>query len=729
MPEVDEAVYFNGIDLTSGSYATPPVARSQLEAEIFQKHEEPENIAELRFRHRRATIHPLGVREGVDAEQVQEAGWGVIFAHDADPAVREALTPLLNLRAEQAGKFYHCFDGEHGFQPDDTKNSFLVRNGGGVGAADPEKVPYYLLIVGSPAKIPFSFQSQLDVVYAVGRIHFNTLQEYASYAQSVVDAEEGRVRLPRSAAFFSASHPEDRATLQSTADLAQPLAKSFHESHSGWSGSVDIAEAASRDRLEELLGGAETPALLFAAGHGALRQSGDSRQLCHQGAFICSDWPGPKKWKHGQIPERYIFAGNHIAADASLLGTIAFFFACFGGGTPQFEQYSKLEMRDAPLQIAPHPFLAHLPTRMLGHPRGGALAVVAHVDRAFNYGYRWGGTSQISHFEDAFKRLVRGVPVGHAFEFFNDRYAELATMVADAVETGDARLAGELVRLWTAHNDARGYAIIGDPAVRLPIARDGADQEEERPVVTVSEVKGVPTNDVQEVDCGEAQETEPGDVVEVPAPPREDTAREGQSSVRRGHMLDEPLPFSPRPVPGPKPDGMSDEAYQEMTAALMKAWVENVAADYRNNHEIFQRVLNAFMRSHYSTLIMYWILFVVGIGFFAIAVYLALLEGQAIAGAIFGGLGVVAFLSFFIARSTQSVEENLQFIAWLGIIYNSYWTKLAWTAFEEVDAQDVVDQATDDAIARLNKLIDKHAHLVRRRPSLRQEEAEDGGEG
>jgi hypothetical protein len=101
----------------------------------------------------------LGVIEGVDPKKLDQSGWGVIFAHDADPSIREALGELISLRQSQAGEYFRVYQGADGHRPDESKNKFLARHGAGPGPADPEKVPYYLLIVGDPQRIPYRFQS------------------------------------------------------------------------------------------------------------------------------------------------------------------------------------------------------------------------------------------------------------------------------------------------------------------------------------------------------------------------------------------------------------------------------------------------------------------------------------------------------------------------------------------------------------------------------------------
>ena len=101
-----------------------------------------------------------GLKEGLDPGRLDEAGWGVIFPRSGDStALREALAPLLDLRREQAGKkqerFFREFVGEDGYRDGESKVEFLARHGVGPGPADPDKVPYYLLLVGDPEAIPF----------------------------------------------------------------------------------------------------------------------------------------------------------------------------------------------------------------------------------------------------------------------------------------------------------------------------------------------------------------------------------------------------------------------------------------------------------------------------------------------------------------------------------------------------------------------------------------------
>ena len=42
----------------------------------------------------------------------------------------------------------------------------------------------------------------------------------------------------------------------------------------------------------------------------------------------------------GRSLRSFYFAGNDISDDAKLAGLMAFFFACYGGGTPQFDDFA-----------------------------------------------------------------------------------------------------------------------------------------------------------------------------------------------------------------------------------------------------------------------------------------------------------------------------------------------------------------------------------------------------
>lgn len=464
-------LWFNGLDGRQGGYLLPPVPPRHLADLACGATVDPARVRELQAwmacgegKARR------GLKEGLDPGKLDEAGWGVIFPGSADSAaLREALAPLLDLRRAQAGnrreRFYREFVGDDGYREGESKIEFLARHGAGPGPADPEKVPYYLLLVGGPEAIPFSFQYQLDVQYAVGRLGFEELEDYRRYAESVVAAETGGTgRRPR-ACFFAPANPGDPATGSTCAHLVQPVAAGVRRDQPGWRVETVLGEEATCGRLGGLLD--EAPAFLFTACHGLGFAAGDPDQRERQGALVCQDWPGPGP---DGIDREHYFAGEDVGEQARVHGLVAFCFACFGAGTPRWDDFTR-KSQGARRELSPGAFLARLPQRLLGHPRGGALAVVGHVERAWGFSLVWPDAGpQITAFESTVRRLLDGKPVGWAMEVFNQRYAELASDMAAEVEAlsfGKELDETVLAELWTASHDARNYTILGDPAVRV----------------------------------------------------------------------------------------------------------------------------------------------------------------------------------------------------------------------------------------------------------------------
>lgn len=503
MEELDELT-FNGIEGETGTYLLPTMTTLE--------------VAELS---RRVHIDQLkDVTVDIDRDDLSEAGWGVIFPWNLDLKIKKALRPLLEHRRRLAGNRYRELVYEQG----DTKLDILGRYGVGPGSVT-GKVPYYLMIVGGPEAVPFGFQYQLDVQYAVGRLHFDDSKSYRNYAEAVVEAEKKGTPRPRRATFFSVRSPDDKATRLSNERLVKPLLTNLQRDAHGWEISGMLEAAATKERLGQLLGGSETPALLFTASHGLGFRCDHPLQKSRQGALVCAEWPGPEAWKGKQVPEDHYFAAGDVTAGADLHGLVTFHFACYGAGTPWLDAFSFRRPGKKPEVIASHPFVAQLPQRLLGSPDGGALAVIGHVERAWGWSYFWdqGVGSQSQTFEDTLRRLLLGWRVGAAVEPMNRRYAELSTDFAELLEAemieGASSLDTEEIvgvegladartqvkgdrppprprrrrseteealkrrgRLWTARNDARSYVVLGDPAVRLavegPPQRNGGCQHD-----------------------------------------------------------------------------------------------------------------------------------------------------------------------------------------------------------------------------------------------------------
>jgi hypothetical protein len=490
MDDIDEVtntgrIVLNGIDGTTGQYLVPPKTTAEVAA-LARGETAPEvGLDPDATEHVRAASTRFALPFDVDPLDLARAGWGLIFAEGGAPAglsvddLKTALQPLADHRAKTSpASRLKVLD----YRPGEQVRAWLGRHGVSPGNIAPTKVPYYLTVVGDPSAIPFSFQYLLDIEYAVGRLSFDSIDGYRQYVESVVAYETGgAVPNAREIVYWGPRHAADAATQMSADHLITPLVTGFPPNvpvdEMELSPVADLVSFgmrclkrndATRANLAEVFhrgAGSKPPAVLFTASHGMGWPSEDPRQVPNQGALLCQDWTG-----FGTIqPQHYLTAAD-VADDAHVHGLVAFLFACFGAGTPELDDFMRTPAV-APPRLAPKPFVAALPQRLLSHPGGGALAVIGHVERAWGYSIKPPGVGpQLVPFRNCLGRIMSGEPVGHSTKDINERFSTLSTFLLEQVDptstlpkVSDA----DLVAAWVERNDSRNYVLLGDPATRL----------------------------------------------------------------------------------------------------------------------------------------------------------------------------------------------------------------------------------------------------------------------
>lgn len=394
-------------------------------------------------------------------EDLGETGWSIILP--SDPRIKEALLPLLKLREEEACAKHEGLYREYSVKRDylygDSKSSFLARQGRGPGPADPTRAPLYLLIVGSPREIPFSFQYQMGARYRVGRVHFEEVEAYYHYARSVAEADT--VSLDRKIAFFGVENLHDRPTEILAPRLIRPLAEALAADNPGWLIDAVLAEHATKAKLRSILSARPPAAITFIAAHGIRFSPGDHRYNSLQGAIVCSDWECG-----GGLPLRkHLFTATDLPNSADLRGTVIVFFGSHGAGSTR---YRKSEFSDGRPGIPVRPSVAPLPKRLLGNVAGGALAFIGHVNTVYKTSFDWDlEFPQVQSFEAALHAILSGQRVGAAMEQLCQRHAEIASELQ--LTRGTKGRLGSERKAFLRHAglDAAEYVLIGDPAVRL----------------------------------------------------------------------------------------------------------------------------------------------------------------------------------------------------------------------------------------------------------------------
>lgn len=465
-------IFLNGLNPITGDYLIPPLDEATAAAAAGAGNQTHPAVLKMHASLARKT---LGLPFPLQPEQIADAGWGIVTHAQEDPAVLQALEPLFQHRLQQIGNPATVkkltYNGE-------LFVDWLAAHDVAPGSVKPDKIPFYLVVVGTPERIPFEFTQLLDIEYGVGRLDLNSAADYSMYAQSVVEYDTNQAATnDKEVIFFGTRHINDMATQLSSQALVTPLAD-------GLDGGAGIAQAmkfasqkliggdATKERLLQILrrpSGQNPPAFLFSATHGLGWPSGDANQLAAQGALLCGEFKGVGFSPLPLTPDTYLTALD-LDASARVRGMIAFHFACFGTGTPRNDKFT-FKPPAPPVQLAPQAFFSALPKRLLSHPNGPALATIGHIERAWATSIQPPNTGpQIQPFQNAIAKILQGLPLGLALTDFSLAYGEFAILVGRMLADKLNGLAvddNKLAMAWIQQNDAEAYTLFGDPAIRL----------------------------------------------------------------------------------------------------------------------------------------------------------------------------------------------------------------------------------------------------------------------
>jgi hypothetical protein len=456
----------NGVDWTTGA-VLPAITGDDL------KHVDEDSAT---VRNRRSTEASFALADDeADPNNLADAGWGVIFGPTIGDDVRKALASLLTHRQSLAGPLYTEFPGAKAYRAGESVREWLKRHNVGFATVNPALgVPLYLLIVASPQDIPFEFQYLLDTYWNVGRLYFDDgdAAKYERYARQVV-AYETAATLPhgKRAAIFATANPGDRATGFFHNQVAKPFTLAGAGGppigqKQGFTIDALLGADASKAQLSELLAGKRPggkPALLLSGSHGVFADATVPDRLDKIGAIVTQQWePGER------LSADTTFSAPDLAALGSVEGLVHFFFACYSGGCPDFDTYKRLP-DGTRKRLLDATMVARLPQTMLAN---GALAVIAHIDRAFACSFQNERSGpQTQDMRNVLSRIMRGFCLGQALDNFNLRWAilsaELSGLLRDREIDAESVSDDLLASCWLTRDDARNYLLLGDPAVRL----------------------------------------------------------------------------------------------------------------------------------------------------------------------------------------------------------------------------------------------------------------------
>lgn len=426
-------------------------------------------------------------------DDLERQRWGVIApAGDAGDRLVDAIAPLLARRRGQQGPV-RVYRVPARMTVDEAARwkKRVFRSGSDVD----DDLPRYQVIVGDLDQVPLAVQQVQATDGFVGRIAFDDLDGYRAYADKVVRWEDRPAPAAEGHAILHAVRDGTSATRRGYEALIAPGEDILRRRRG--EGGVRYGElrvtGSERPTPEELwaAGAMDRPGVLLSLSHGvgvpragrpSAARGGSEQQRREQGAL--------------SFGAGGLVTGADVAGRGFLPGGMWLAVACFGAGTAETSDYrhwldtlrrtghagSEIEHV---LDTLAHerPFVAAVPKAALADP-GGPLAFVGHVDLAWTYSFfdlddrpRRRPGRIMGVIQALLNRHRAGVAVRKLMRFFAEVNTELTALQDEQARGGGHSITDhERARrghLWMLRQDLAGYVLLGDPAVRLPIADAG----------------------------------------------------------------------------------------------------------------------------------------------------------------------------------------------------------------------------------------------------------------
>lgn len=335
----------------------------------------------------------------------------------------------------------------------------------------PDQIPHYLLIVGSPAEIPWDLQYALNARYAVGRLDLDETG-MANYVACLRSGWRQAASHQDSTIFWATDHGPSDMSHTMREYVAKPTFEPFsHDRDTSPSALLIDRESggATRQLLLNALA-ARKPGLVVTTSHGVTCPDDDPRALSEILGMLVDD-------------DRAVIRPEDVLARWDPDGAIWYAHACCSAGAQGDSIYDDLFPPDTPIGkvlrgvAAVGSISAPFPNALLAAERP-LRAFVGHVEPTFDWTIRQPKTRQAltgSLTEALYRNLYRpsSCPVGLSFRPYWDPIGILATQ---QVALKQAYAAGEPVspQLLAAQLSARdrmSTVVLGDPTVRLDFSQ------------------------------------------------------------------------------------------------------------------------------------------------------------------------------------------------------------------------------------------------------------------